>query len=224
MARIRFSNSSAPASDRASISRAERPFEILHLPALELGERELDARASVALGAIDLLVHGVLVLTQSLVELVDRPAAVVHLSGELFECTRECVLRTRLELVAQAHGRCALLVDRAVQLLRLGGDLCLDVRDALAHPLLQGRNGALQCVLGTLEVGLPRAQPLLDALLYGRNQLRHALGQLALAYGELAAALVGEAALLGDVRGERVGLRACNRDTELLRLRRRLFL
>ena len=77
-ARMRFSNSTAPASLRASISRAS-PLELLDLPALDLGERELDTRARFALGAFDLLGHRMLVLTKPLVHLVDRPPAVVSL-------------------------------------------------------------------------------------------------------------------------------------------------
>ena len=120
--------------------------------------------------------------------------------------------------------RGALLVDRRIELVGLGGDLRLDVGDPLPHPLLERRDGALERVLGALEVGLPRAQALLDALLDGRDELGHALGELALAYCQLAAALIGQTALLGDVRGERVGLRTRDRDAELLGLRRGLLL
>ena len=85
-------------------------------------------------------------------------------------------------------------------------------------------DGALERVLGALEVGLPGAKTLLDALLDGSDELGHRVGELALPHRELAAPLVGEPALLGDVCGERVGLRARDRDPKLLRLRRRLLL
>ena len=110
-----------------------RPLELLHLAAFELGECELDPRARLALGTVDLLAHGVLVLAQALVELVDGPAPVVGLGLELLERSRERVARARLELLTQANGRGALLVDGRVELVRLGRDLRLDVRDALAH-------------------------------------------------------------------------------------------
>ncbi len=211
----------APCVDLA----CHRSLEMLHLPALELGERELDPRARLALGAVDLLGHRVLVLAQPLVQLVDRPAAVVRLRRELLERARERVPRARLELLARAAAaaaRCSSIVassssDSAATFASTSAMRwrmrCSSVDD-----------GALERVLGALEVGLPRAQPLLDALLDGCDELGHALGQLALAHGELAAALVGEPALLGDVRGERVGLRASDRDAELLGLRRRLLL
>ena len=102
--------------------------------------------------------------------------------------------------------------------------LGLDVSDALAHALLERGDRALEGVLGSLEVGLPGSQSLLDALLDGRDELGHALRELPLADGELAAALVGEPALLRDVRRERVGLSARDRDAELLGLRRGLLL
>ena len=104
------------------------------------------------------------------------------------------------------------------------GDARLDVRDALPHPLLERGDCALERVLGAFEVGLPRAQPLFHPLLDGGDELRHAVRELALAHGELAAPLVGEPALLGDVGGERVGLSARDRDAQLLGLRRRLLL
>ena len=201
-----------------------RPLEMLHLSPLELGESELDPGARLALGAVDLLRDGVLVLAKALVQLVDGASTVVGLRGQLLESARERVACARLELLAEADRGCALLVDRGVELVGLGSDLRLDVGDALAHPLLQRRHGSLKRVLRALEIGLPRPQALLDALLDGRDELRHALGQLALADGELAAPLVRETALLGDVGGERVGLCACDRDAELLRLCRRLFL
>ena len=169
-------------------------------------------------------VDGVLVLAQPVVELVDRPAPVVRLELELLERARERIARARLELLAEPDRRRALLVDRGVELVGLGADLRLDVGDALAHPLLQRRDGALERVLRALEVRLPCAQPLLDALLDRGNELGHALGQLALADGELASSLIGEPALLGHVRRHAVRLRPRDRDAELLGLRGRLLL
>ena len=113
---------------------------------------------------------------------------------------------------------------RRVQLLGFGGHARLDVGDPLAHPLLERRDGALERVLGALEVGLPGAKTLLDALLDGSDELGHRVGELSLPHRELAAPLVGEPPLLGDVCGERVGLCARDRDSKLLRLRRRLLL
>src|SRR5262249_46460203 len=55
----------------------DRPLEALDLAPFELGEGDLDAGVSFALGPVDLLVHGVLVLPQSLVQLVDRASPVV---------------------------------------------------------------------------------------------------------------------------------------------------
>ena len=112
---MRFSNSSAPASLRASISRASGALQLLDLSALELGERQLDARAGLALGAVDLLRHRVLVLTEPLGQLVDRTAPVVRLHLQLLERPCERVAGARLELLAQPHRRGALLVDRRVR-------------------------------------------------------------------------------------------------------------
>ena len=58
---------------------------MLDLAALELGERDLDSRARLALGTIDLLGDGVLVLPEPVVQLVDGAAPVVGLRGELLE-------------------------------------------------------------------------------------------------------------------------------------------
>jgi hypothetical protein len=136
----------------------------------------------------------------------------------------ECVAGARLELLAEAKRRGALLGDRRVELVGLGGDLRLDVGDALAHALLERGHRSMERVLGALEVGLPGAKPFLDPLLDGRDELGHLVGELALTHAELAAALVGQAALLGHVRGQRVGLRTGDGDAELLGLRRRLLL
>ena len=175
MARIRFSNSVAPASLRASISRADRTLELLDLAAFEVGERELDPRARIALRDVDLLGDGVLVLAQPVVELVDRPATVVRLKLELLERTRERIARARLELLAEPDRRRSLRVDGGVELIGFGDDLRFDVGDALAHPLLQRRDGALERVLRALEIRLPRPQALLDALLDRCHELGHAL-------------------------------------------------
>ncbi len=201
-----------------------RALEMLDLPALELGERELDARARLALRAVDLLGHRVLVLAETLVQLVDRATSVVGLHLELLERAREGLACARLELLAEADRGDALLVDGGVELVRLGGDPRLDVGDALTHALLERGDRALERVLGALEIGLPGAQPLLDTLLDGGDELGHSLRELALAHRELAAALIREAALLGDVRRERVGLGARDRDAELLGLRGRFLL
>ena len=111
-----------------------------------------------------------------------------------------------------------MFVDRRVELVRFRRHLGLDVSDSLAHALLERGDRALERVLSSLEVGLPGSQPLLDALLHGGDELGHALREFPLADGELAAPLVGEPALLRDVRRERVGLCARDRDAELLGL------
>ncbi len=69
--------------------------------------------------------------------------------------------------------------------------LPLDVGDALAQPLLERGDRSLEGVLCALEVGFPGAEPLLNALLDGRDELGHPVGELPFADCELAAALVG---------------------------------
>ena len=117
--------------------------------------------------------------------------------------SRACVsasLAVRLELLAQPDRGGALLVGGRPELDGLRLDPGLDLRDPLPLPLLERRHLALERALGPLEVGLPRAQALLDAPLDRRDHLRHPVGELALAHGELPAALVGEPPLLGHIR------------------------
>ena len=203
---------------------SHRALEVVDLPALELCERDLDPCPRFALGAVDLLRHRLLVLSEPVVQLVDGAPAVVGLRGELLERPGQRVAGARLELLAEPDGRGALLVDRRVELVRLGCHSRLDVRDALAHPLLERGDCALERVLRALEVGLPCPQTLFHALLHGGNELGHAIREVALAHGELAAALVREPAFLGDVRRERVGLGARDRDAQLFALCRCLLL
>ena len=69
--------------------------------AIELRERELDARPGLALGPVDLLGHSVLVLAEPLVQLVDRATSVVGLELELLECAREGLACACLELLTE---------------------------------------------------------------------------------------------------------------------------
>ena len=191
---------------------------MLDLAALELGEREVDARASLALGAIDLLGDRVLVLSKTLVQLVDRPAPVVGLQLQLVERAGErvAVLDSRSSWRRTAAARCSPIVvsSSSASAATLPSTSAMRWRmrcSSVGHRALEG-------VLGSLEIGLPGPQPLLHALLDGRHELGHPLGELSLANRELAAALVGEAAFLRDVRRERVGLRAGDRHAELLGL------
>ena len=97
-------------------------------------------------------------------------------------------------------------------------------RRSAAQALLERRRPSPAARSGPARGRPPSAQALLDSLLDGRDELGHALGELALADGELAAPLVREPPLLGHVRRERVGLGARDGDAELLRLGRRLLL
>ena len=201
-----------------------RPLELVDLATLELCEGDLDPRLSFALRAIDLLGNGVLVLAETLRQVVDRPSPVVGLGLELVERLGERVSCGRLERLAEPNGGGALLVDGRSELVRLGLDLRLDLGNPLALTLLERGDRSLEPVLRALEVGLPGAQALLDAPFDGRDQLRHPLGQLPLADAELATPLIREASLLCDIRRERVCMGAGDGDAKLLRLRRRLGL
>src|SRR4029078_3249373 len=112
-------------------------FEMLDLSTLELRERELDARSGLALGPVDLLGHGVLVLAEPVVQLVDSATAVGRQQLQLVERARKRFTCARLELLTEPNRRDALLVDRRVELVRLGGDPRLDVRDPLPHTPLE---------------------------------------------------------------------------------------
>src|SRR5262249_20279695 len=94
----------------------DRPLEALDLAPFELGEGDLDAGVSFALGPVDLLVHGVLVLPQSLVQLVDRASPVVRLQLELVERTSQRIACAAFEVLAQSDGGEPLLVDGCVEL------------------------------------------------------------------------------------------------------------
>jgi hypothetical protein len=76
--------------------------------------------------------------------------------------------------------------------------------------LLHRDDGALEPVLRSLEIGLPRSEPLLDALLDRRDLLRHPIRELALAGRELSPLAVRQAPLLCDIARQRVSV--CARD------------
>ena len=133
IARIRFSNSSAPASLRASISRAiARSRCSTCRRSSSANASSIRVRASLSARSICSFTACSCWRRRSLSSsiVLRRSSACAESSSN---ARVECVARARLELLAQAHRRRALLVDRGVELVRLGGDLRLDVGDALAH-------------------------------------------------------------------------------------------
>ena len=83
---------------------------------------------------------------------------------------------------------------------------------------------AVERALCPFQIRFPGAEPLLDAPFDLRQRLREALGELALADCQLPPAVVRQAPFLVRVCRQRVGMRAGDRDPELLRLCRRLLL
>ncbi len=179
-------------------------------------------RASLS-ALLDLLGHGVLVLAQALGCVLDRPTTVVGLDLQLLERLHEGVSGRLLELLAEPDRSCTLLVDDASELSGFRVDPCLDVGDPLPLMLLEHRDLSVEGTLRALQIRLPCTQAFLDPAFDCGDHLCEPLRELSLPDGELAPALVGQAALFGDVGGQRVGVRARDRDPEQLRLRRRFF-
>jgi hypothetical protein len=168
----------------------DRSLYLFHLPALDLGERDLDSRSRLALCSIDLLGDRMLVLAEPLGHVVDCATTVVRMRLQLVECLSECVLGTGLERFAQPKCSCALLIDRRSKLGGFGLDPGLDIRDSLPEALLEGRHSTLERILRSLEVGFPCSQSLLDALFDRGDQLSQAFRELAFADAELTTPLV----------------------------------
>ena len=200
-----------------------RALELDHLTTLELGECDLDPRSGFALGALDLLGHGVLVLAQALRCVLDRPTTVVGLDLQLLERLHEGVSGRPLELLAEPDRSRTLLVDDASELSGFRVDPCLDVGDPLPLMLLEHRDLSVEGTLRALQIRLPRTQAFLDPAFDRGDHLCEPLRELSLPDGELAPALVGQAALFDDVGGQRVGVRSRDRDPEQLRLSRSFF-
>jgi hypothetical protein len=127
-------------------------------------------RASLS-AAVDLLRDGVLVLAETLVQLVDRLRRSSRLELELLERTSQ-ESRALVSSSSRSRTEPPLLVDRGVQLVGLRGDTpsTSEIRWRMRCSRVETAPEARSV---PFEIGLPGPQPFLDALLDGGDELRH---------------------------------------------------
>ena len=198
-------------------------LQLLDLAALDVREGRLDPARRLGLAALDLLRERLLAAPQPVGDLLDHTAPLARVRLELLERLGDGRLRRALELLPQAQDRGALLVGGRDELLGLGLDPCLRLRDQLLLTLLEPPQLRLEVLLRAIEVVAPAAEPFLDTARRPGQRVGELGCRGALALHELAAPLIRDPPLVFGKAGERVGAQLRDARAELARRGSRLF-